>query len=97
VPHKTGVSRAADWRRLLEPGVSALGFELVDVELAGSGHHALLRVYIDRPEGVVLAGARPAAGDAGAFPAFHRRDRQAEAGAAARRAPEDHRPAAGGH
>ena len=54
VPHKTGVSRAADWRRLLEPGVSALGFELVDVELAGSGHHALLRVYIDRPEGVVV-------------------------------------------
>ena len=52
VPPKTGMSGAADWRRLLEPGVNALGFELVDVEVSGSGHHALLRVYIDSPEGV---------------------------------------------
>lgn len=42
----------ADWRKLLEPGVSALGFELVDVELAGSHHHPTLRVYIDGPRGV---------------------------------------------
>jgi ribosome maturation factor RimP len=42
----------ADLRKLLEPGVSALGFELVDVELVGSGHHATLRVYIDSPKGV---------------------------------------------
>ncbi len=41
-----------DWRSLLEPGVSALGFELVDVELAGGGGHQTLRVYIDSPEGV---------------------------------------------
>jgi len=41
-----------DWRSLLEPGVSALGFELVDVELAGQGRQATLRVYIDSPEGV---------------------------------------------
>ncbi|MCR4302586.1 MAG: ribosome maturation factor RimP [Sulfuricaulis sp.] len=39
-------------RKLLEPGVSALGFELVDVEMAGSHHHATLRVYIDSPRGV---------------------------------------------
>ena len=42
----------ADLRRLLEPGVNALGFELVDVELAGQGRHATLRVYIDNPQGV---------------------------------------------
>ncbi len=42
----------ADLHRLLEPGVSALGFELVDVELLGQGRQATLRVYIDSPEGV---------------------------------------------
>ena len=42
----------ADLRKLLEPGVSALGFELVDVEMAGSHHHPTLRVYIDSPRGI---------------------------------------------
>ncbi|MHB8624470.1 MAG: ribosome maturation factor RimP [Sulfuricaulis sp.] len=42
----------ADLRKLLEPGVMALGFELVDVELAGSQHYPTLRVYIDGPVGV---------------------------------------------
>ena len=42
----------ADLRKLLEPGVKAVGFELVDVELAGSSHHPTLRVYIDSPAGV---------------------------------------------
>ena len=42
----------ADLRKLLEPGVSALGFELVDVEMGGSHHHPTLRVYIDSPRGV---------------------------------------------
>jgi ribosome maturation factor RimP len=42
----------ADLRKLLEPGVSAMGFELVDVELAGGQHHSTLRVYIDGPAGV---------------------------------------------
>lgn len=42
----------ADLRKLLEPGVSALGFELVDVEVAGSHHSPTLRVYIDSPQGV---------------------------------------------
>jgi ribosome maturation factor RimP len=44
----------ADLRRLLEPGVKALGFELVDVELAGQGHRNTLRVYIDGPRGVTV-------------------------------------------
>lgn len=41
-----------DWRQLLEPGVSALGFELVDVEMVGSHHNPTLRVYIDSPRGI---------------------------------------------
>ncbi|HYA38044.1 MAG TPA: ribosome maturation factor RimP [Candidatus Methylomirabilis sp.] len=44
----------ADLRKLLEPGVSAMGFELVDVELAGSHHNPTLRVYIDSPAGVTV-------------------------------------------
>jgi len=44
----------ADLRKLLEPGVSAMGFELVDVELAGSHHKPTLRVYIDSPAGVTV-------------------------------------------
>ncbi|GAB4511248.1 MAG: ribosome maturation factor RimP [Sulfuricaulis sp.] len=42
----------ADLRKLLEPGVSAMGFELVDLEVAGSHHNPTLRVYIDSPRGV---------------------------------------------
>jgi ribosome maturation factor RimP len=46
------VQARTELRRLLEPGVSALGFELVDIELLGQGRHATLRVYIDSPDGV---------------------------------------------
>jgi len=42
----------AELRKLLEPGVAATGFDLVEVELAGSHHHPTLRVYIDSPAGV---------------------------------------------
>jgi len=42
----------ADLRKLIEPGVGALGFELVDVELVGSGQRPTLRVYIDSPKGI---------------------------------------------
>ncbi|MDE2234146.1 MAG: ribosome maturation factor RimP [Gammaproteobacteria bacterium] len=35
---------------LLEPAVEALGYELVELEF----HNGLLRLYIDRPEGVTL-------------------------------------------
>jgi ribosome maturation factor RimP len=44
----------AGLRQLIEPGVRALGFDLVDVELAGSGHRSTLRVYIDSPRGVTV-------------------------------------------
>lgn len=39
-------------RRLFEPSVEGLGFELVDAELTGSGSQAVLRVYIDSPGGI---------------------------------------------
>lgn len=36
---------------LLEPVVTALGYELLDVEYASAGRHSLLRVYLDRGDG----------------------------------------------
>jgi ribosome maturation factor RimP len=41
-------------RRLLEPSVSGLGYELLGVEWQG-GARGLLRLYIDAPAGVTLA------------------------------------------
>lgn len=41
-------------RDLLEPAVAALGCELVGVEYHPSGKHSLLRIYIDKPEGVTV-------------------------------------------
>jgi ribosome maturation factor RimP len=34
--------------RLLEPPIEALGFELIDIELAREGRGGVLRIYIDR-------------------------------------------------
>jgi ribosome maturation factor RimP len=39
---------------LCEPLLTQLGYELVDLEYAPGRAHALLRVFIDRPEGVGL-------------------------------------------
>src|SRR5687768_7140364 len=36
---------------LLEPVVSGLGYELLDVEVGTSGRSALVRLYIDRTDG----------------------------------------------
>lgn len=44
----------AELRSLIEPAVTALGYELVGVEYHGGGRQGLLRVYIDRPEGITL-------------------------------------------
>lgn len=41
-------------RDLLEPAVTALGCELVGIEYHPSGQHSLLRVYIDKPDGVTV-------------------------------------------
>ena len=44
----------AGLHKLFEPGVQALGCELVDVEYAADGGRNVLRVYIDRPEGITV-------------------------------------------
>lgn len=41
--------------RLLEPTVERLGFELSDLELRTGGRDGVIRVFIDKPEGVGLA------------------------------------------
>ena len=41
-------------RALVESGVNALGFDLVDVELAGGRNHQTLRVYIDCHGGITV-------------------------------------------
>lgn len=41
--------------RLLEPTVERLGYELSDLELRIGGRDGVVRVFIDKPEGVGLA------------------------------------------
>ena len=40
---------------IAEQAAAPAGIEVVEVELKGSGRNHLLRIYIDRPEGVTLA------------------------------------------
>ena len=40
--------------RLLEPTLSALGYELLGVEYLAQGKHSRLRLYIDAPAGIGL-------------------------------------------
>jgi ribosome maturation factor RimP len=42
--------------RLLEPPIEALGFELVDVEIAREGRGGVLRIFIDRHAADAAAG-----------------------------------------
>jgi ribosome maturation factor RimP len=44
----------AGLRDMLEPGIRALGFELVDVEYARFGGQNVLRIYIDHPQGITV-------------------------------------------
>ena len=39
---------------LFEPEISALGYELLGVELGQNGHGSLLRVYIDKEDGITV-------------------------------------------
>lgn len=41
--------------RLLEPTIERLGYELADLELKLGGRNGLLRLYIDKPDGVDLS------------------------------------------
>ena len=40
--------------KLVEPTISALGYELVGVERLSGGKESLLRIYIDTPDGVTV-------------------------------------------
>lgn len=44
----------AELARLLEPTVEGMGYELADLELRIGGKSGVVRVFIDRPEGVGL-------------------------------------------
>ena len=44
----------AGLHKMFEPGIQALGFELVDVEYAADGGRNVLRIYIDRPAGITV-------------------------------------------
>ncbi|HLH29756.1 MAG TPA: ribosome maturation factor RimP [Terriglobia bacterium] len=39
-------------RRLIEETVQSQGYELVEAELKGSGRNSVLRIFIDRPDGI---------------------------------------------
>ncbi len=40
--------------RMLEPTIERLGYELTDLEVKLGGKHGLLRVFIDKPDGIGL-------------------------------------------
>ena len=48
------VANTVRLRNMLEPAAEAVGYELVDVEIAGRGANAVLRVYIDAPGGITV-------------------------------------------
>jgi ribosome maturation factor RimP len=45
-------TRVEQIRTLVEPVLGALGLQLWGIEYLGQGRHTLLRVYIDKPEGI---------------------------------------------
>ena len=51
---------------LLEPSVTGLGYELVGVELEGSGEGSVLRVFIDRDAGISVGDCEQASRQIGA-------------------------------
>ncbi|WP_455220355.1 ribosome maturation factor RimP [Kaarinaea lacus] len=44
----------ANIQALIEPALTALGYELVGAEYLSQGRHSLLRIYIDRESGITL-------------------------------------------
>lgn len=41
-------------QKLLEPVISAMNYELVGIEFVSGGHAAMLRIYIDKEDGVTI-------------------------------------------
>ena len=39
-------------RQLVSMAVESLGYEFVELELKGAGNNSILRIYIDKPEGI---------------------------------------------
>src|SRR5919112_6145516 len=39
---------------LIEPMLARMGYELVDLEFASGRSHAVLRLFIDKPEGIAV-------------------------------------------
>ena len=39
---------------IVEPAVNGLGYELADLEVKQQGHSKLVRLFIDKPEGITL-------------------------------------------
>jgi ribosome maturation factor RimP len=42
----------AQLQAIIEPAVTALGFELVGIEYLSQGRHSVLRIYIDHEDGI---------------------------------------------
>lgn len=43
---------SAQLQAIIEPAVTALGFELIGIEHLSQGRHSLLRIYIDHEDGI---------------------------------------------
>jgi len=56
---------------LIEPLLTGLGFELVDLEFSAGRGHSQLRVYIDRPVGVVVEDCEQCSREIGALLDVH--------------------------
>ena len=52
-------------RQLLEKVVEGLGYEFVDAELKGSGQNSILRIFIDKPDGITHQDCRLVSDQAG--------------------------------
>lgn len=48
------VKASTQLKQLLEPVVTAMGYEVVGIEYIGQGRRRILRLYIDSPNGVTL-------------------------------------------
>ena len=51
------MSKGVEWervRRLIAKTVESQGYELVDVELKGGGKNSVLRIFIDKPDGIAI-------------------------------------------
>ncbi len=46
------MSRKDDIEQIIEPAVTALGFELLGIDFVSQGRHSLIRLYIDSENGV---------------------------------------------